>query len=460
MTHQAVQHISVFSAHRLLPCIAAIAFTLAAVPEANAQAAAGEVNPPGTEPDDREQSEEVRSPTEEPNAAGTRERFGEKPWGEWNTMTGDWNGTRTDLADKGVSVAGFFIGEWSNALSGSAGKVNTGRFLLDVNTTFDFEKLFELKGGSFFLDFQYADTGSGFSVPTAFQPISNIDINGSVTQISQVWYQQWLVQDKLRLKVGKIDANTEFGFLGALSGFINLSAAITPTIPLLPSYPNTAFGMNAFVYPSKETYFGFGAYDGSLAEGVQTGSLGPASMWDGNGVFMIGEAGYVVDDLGPCSGARIALGAWWTTSDLATFAGGEQSGAGGIYGIAEARVWRPEGVGAASSCRRGLWIAGQFGAADSSVTASPTQFGAGASLVGTFSGRDLDGAGVYVSWVDLADDAGLGDGANETMVECYYDVAVSPWFHVKPDMQFVFDPSGDSGADTDVIFTLRCTVTF
>ncbi|MSR40395.1 MAG: hypothetical protein EXS10_00615 [Phycisphaerales bacterium] len=390
------------------------------------------------------------------------EWFGGKPWSEWNTMTGDWGGARTGLIENGVTVAGSAIMEWSNAIQGGSGKDNTGRVLLDLNTTFDLGKIFDLKGGSVFLDFQYADTGNGFSVPEAFQPISNIDLPGSgrITQISQAWYQQYFAEDILRVKVGKIDANAEFGYTPALAGFINLSAAVTPTNPLMPTYPNPAFGVNAFLYPCKECYVGFGLYDGSLAEGVQTGNLGPSSLWDGNGVYMTAEAGLTMDNLGPFSGVRAGLGAWWSTSQLTTFSGDEQDGVGGIYGIAEARVWRPEGVGDASSCRRGLWIAGQFGCTDSGVFAAANQIGFGAALSGTFSGRDLDGAGVYISWVDFASGANLGDGSNETMVECYYDVAVTPWFRLKPDMQFVFDPSGDSTVDTSVIFTLRATVTF
>ncbi len=403
--------------------------------------------------------QEARDPAPT-TVSDANEWIGGKPWCDWNGMTGDWGGARSKLVDNGVTFAGSAIGEWSNALQGGSGKDNTGRFLLDLNTTFDLNKIVNLAGGSVFLDFQYAATGNGFSVPEAFQPISNIDINGSITQVSQAWYQQWLVADVLRLKVGKVDANAEFGFTPALAGFINLSAAVTPTNPLMPTYPNPAFGLNAFWYPSKECYVGFGIYDGSLAEGVQTGAMGPSPLWEGNGVYMIGETGITLDNLGSCCGFRAALGGWWSTSQLTTFSGDEQDGAGGLYGVAEARVWRPEGVGEASTCRQGLWLAGQFGVTDSSVFAAANQVGFGASLSGTFSGRDIDGAGVYVSWVDFASGAALGDGSNETMVECYYDYAVTPWFRLKPDVQFVFDPTGDGAADTSVIFTLRATVTF
>jgi hypothetical protein len=63
--------------------------------------------------------------------------------------------------------------------------------LLDLNLTVELEKLVGLKGGTVFADFQNADTGVGALVHGGFQPYSNIAIDGSITQLSQLWYEQW-----------------------------------------------------------------------------------------------------------------------------------------------------------------------------------------------------------------------------------------------------------------------------
>ena len=60
----------------------------------------------------------------------------------------------------------------------------------------------------------------------------------------------------------------------------------------------------------------------------------------------------------------------------------------------------------------------------------------------------------------LSDDAGAPFVGDETVVEAYYDIAVTPWFHVKPDLQRVFNPSGDPTLRDAWVATLRLTIVF
>lgn len=87
-----------------------------------------------------------------------------------------------------------------------------------------------------------------------FQGFSNIDADRDFFQASEYWWKQRLFGDKLRIKVGKAAANSEFAFVASAGDFINLSAGFSPTIFLLPSYPEPALGVNAFVYPTDWFY--------------------------------------------------------------------------------------------------------------------------------------------------------------------------------------------------------------
>jgi len=408
---------------------------------------------------------------EAPPSDSAREWFGKSPWTDWTRVTGDWDGPRIALEDHGIDVNGSLVSEWSLFPEGSTGGDSAFRFLLDLNASFDLELLAGIEGATVFADFQTADTGVGDVFNGGFVAYSNIAIGGSITQLSQLWWEQWLAGRTVRLKVGKVDANSEFAYLPAAGGFINSSAGFTPTIFAFPTYPNPATAINAFVYPTDSTYVGFGVYDGAATvDGVPTGSRGPATFFsddESDDWFLIAEAGVEVEE-GALAGLRAGVGAWWHTGDFDTFSGGTDDGTGGFYAIAQGRLWSPnaaqgetpEGAAAADDDGLGLWLFGQYGLADDEVSAVRQHIGAGLSLEGTFAGRDGDSCGVYLSVVDFTDAPAAGFDASETALEVFYDFEVTPWFHVKPDLQWYFDPSGSSAAEDSLVATLRCTIVF
>jgi porin len=58
----------------------------------------------------------------------------------------------------------------------------------------------------------------------------------------------------------------------------------------------------------------------------------------------------------------------------------------------------------------------------------------------------------------LSDPAGYAD--DETVVEWFYKVQLTGSVSVKPDIQFVFSPSGDSSLDDAVVGGLRVEIAF
>lgn len=84
----------------------------------------------------------------------------------------------------------------------------------------------------------------------------------------------------------------------------------------------------------------------------------------------------------------------------------------------------------------------------------------GVTLRGTFSGRDDDSAGVFLSFADLSDAEGSPYEGNETALEFTYRIQVTPAVVIRPDLQFIFDPSGDPTIDDAVVGAIRFEVTF
>ena len=74
--------------------------------------------------------------------------------------------------------------------------------------------------------------------------------------------------------------------------------------------------------------------------------------------------------------------------------------------------------------------------------------------------REGDEAGIYLSHVDLSDEAAAGFEKNETVVDLYYNFAITNSFSVQPELQYIFNPSGSETIDDAFIAGLRLALTF
>ena len=220
------------------------------------------------------------------------ERFGGGlPWWEWSRMTGDWGGLRSRLENAGVRFDSSYSTDWSKVVSGGHRRRGTNRSLLDLNLALDLEALFGLTGATIFVDY-YSQVGRNASKDVGdIQGFGNID-SDNVHELAELWYEQRLFENWFRVKLGKVEANSEFAFVDNGVEFINSSMGFSPTIFVLPTYPDPATSINIFVTPTDTLYGGFGLYDGALQKGIPTGSRGPKTFFDGSGkLFFIGEVG-------------------------------------------------------------------------------------------------------------------------------------------------------------------------
>lgn len=421
----------------------------------------GPQNLPGSITGDRERpSEEPGTRPEGETPAEARDWFGTKTWWEWEQATGDWAGFRTRLEDAGLSFAGSYTFDLQGAWSGGVDQRSTYDHLLDFNATLDLERAFGIKGGSVYVDFQSTAGDSPSRRIGDFHGTSNIEEAQSRDQVAELWYQQWLFDNVLRLKVGKVDGNKEFDFTEAGAEFLNTGAGLDTTNALLPCYPDPAMSVNLFVYPSEKWYIGFGFYDGAGNDGIRTGERGPATFFSdelSDDFFYTAETGVTFDTVWFIRDLRIAAGVWHHDGDFAEFDGGTSSGATGFYALSEANFWKADPNNNDDS--RGLYGFFRYGHAEEDISAAVNALGAGLKLQGTFETRDDDSAGVFVGWTDLSDEDGAGFENDETVVEVYYRMNVTPFIHVVPDIQFIFDSNGGATEDT-VVGGVRVSIDF
>ena len=87
-----------------------------------------------------------------------------------------------------------------------------------------------------------------------------INSYGSFTELAQYWYQQEIIDDRLMVKFGKIDANVDFAVPCTGTNFVN-SAAYFPgaLVVNMPTYPLQAGGVEILTKPFEnfDARFGF-----------------------------------------------------------------------------------------------------------------------------------------------------------------------------------------------------------
>lgn len=374
-----------------------------------------------------------------------------------------WGGLRPAVEANGITFDGIVTGDFSKNTRGGLDTENeASRYLLDLRLTLDTKAAFGLYGGTFSVDFQQQGGRNGSDVLTGdVQGFANADADGR-TQVAELWYEQLLLENRVRVKVGKVDANSEFALPENASAFMNSSFGHAPTLnPWMPTYPDASTSLNLFLYPAKWLSAGFGVYDGSGAQrGLATGSYGPSKLWHSDrSLFYIGELAakwVLADNTLP---GRFVVGGHYSDGNFEKFDGGEQSGSAGAYAILEQKVWHQKFYDKTNE--NGLYTFAQYGHADGKVTEVTDYLGAGVNWVGPYQKAAPDTLGVGVAAARLSEATGAGFGEDwEVAVEGFYNFQVTPYLSVKPDLQYIVHPGGDPTLKDALVATVRVTLAF
>jgi porin len=384
---------------------------------------------------------------------------------EFPYLTGDWGGTRRRLAEKGITFDIDTIVDVTKNLKGGLGTAgSTWRRLTEATFTLDTRPLFGLEGGIVFADFQNADgRNPSDTLIGDVQGIDGLDgVPGAPhqnrTQLAQFWYQQSAFDGALRIKVGKVDANNEFDHSDTAQEFLHQSTGSSATLFTLPTYPDPATSVNIFVKPWKEFQIGFGLYDGSYADGVRTGSLGPRTFFRNAGdLFVISEV-----DLSWSAGAdalpgRLGVGGWYSTNRFARLDGGRRAtGTGAPYALLDQTLWRANPKDEKDA--RGLAMFLMYGYADPAILIYDHNLGGGVAWTGPIPGRPDDVMGTGVQAVHFSR-AYRTRSDFEASYEMFYRVQVTPWLALKPDLQYIASPGGRGTPDA-LALTVRLEMHF
>jgi porin len=343
------------------------------------------------------------------------------------------------LASRGVTFQSQCIHDLSRAPFGAPGaQVWFTRYSSDVMASIDGHKALGWTGGSIFVDGKEHKEISGRSYDGVAQAYSNIDASSRIT-LYQAWAQQSAFGDKLRVKAGRIDANTDFDVVATAADFLNSSMGFSPTIMDFPSYPSPHLGADFSASAGK----GFN---------VSAGEFGTA-----RGRMLIAETAHPWTK--PDAG-RAALGAWRLHEPILRFDGEQSSGTGGLYGVLEQTLWhRP--LTRESEKTRSLAAFAQIGTGNGHENPLTLHLGSGTELTAPFQRRSTDSVGVATTWVRFTNEANAGYTAHsELAVEFYYKANLSRTLSLITDVQY-FRRAGGMWVNPDsLIATPRLVMSF
>ena len=383
-------------------------------------------------------------------------------------MFGDWGGERTALKEAGVSFDFDYVGEAATILDGGYRDSHVAKYAdqFAVGANVDLERLLSLPGA----DIQITVTNrNGHSAndrlgdPGATVGGSNVQEvqgRGPVTRLTQFWYRQRFFDDALVVKLGRIPFGDDFATID--SNFQNLAFG--------GAQPGN-WGNNIYNWPisqwaavvktrfTPEWYAQIGAFninDSNLKNDngfeLRTSGtdgtmfpveLGYTPMLDGMaGAYKLGFYTHDVDNR--AYGAHPET----RTSDTNT----------GLYYVIQQQVTTRGG-----NPDRGLTLFSMGNANHGDTAGIDRYVSVGATYAGPFDSRPQDDAGIGLAYLHVNDDVDdyvdyynaipgnalppLPRQGHEYDAELYYSFNLTGYLTLRPNLQYVVNPSAVDTVD-------------
>lgn len=423
-------------------------------------------------------------------------------WSEQGGFTGDWLGGRTSLEDHGLEFFGGYTAEvWGNTTGGrQAGTDYTG--LLDFGAELDLEKAVGWSGASIHTAWLWV-SGKDASENLAgnFLTVSNI-AGFNTFRMLELWFQQNLLDDKISLRIGQLTADSEFIISDYAGTFINGTFG-WPAFAYMnlpeggPGYPMGTLGARLALNPVDWFTFQTAVFQGNVfAQDVNRHGF-RWSLDADTGFTFVNEAQIRWNQSEEARGlpGQGKAGVWFQTGDSADLlADSTSSGNVGFYGIVDQMLFRergaeiPPGVGLSKDAKsagdgksqkdfqspvryeksdQGLGWFGRIAGAPSDRNFINFYFDTGLSYKGLIPGRDDDTLGLAFAYAQLSPGArsGLRDEGSspvgaEMVIELTYQVQVTKWLIVQPDLQYIVNPGGTRDFENALVLGGRAAIVF
>lgn len=408
-----------------------------------------------------------------------------KPWFESDNLTEDWFGYGKYLENRGVTIGVSSINEvWGNTLGGlKQGSLTTS--LLQGATSINLEKLIGWKGANFYSRwlYLYGQDASANLVGDIFT-ISNIAGYSTFRNID-LWVEQTLFDEKVMLRMGQLEADSDFAIsdYGALliNSTFGWPAFLYTSIPNGgPSYPVGAPGVYLKLKPIEPLTLKFAAYQGNVyAQNVNNHGF-DWNLSAQNGFLYMSEACYYYEE---CSlPGQVKAGSWFFSGTLPSVNNPNSTlwGNTGYYGIVDQMIYRSpcchekchklsdEGMGVFSRlayepsdrnfmnfyCDTGVDYKGLLPTRHNDVFVMGFAYGQISNGMRNPQAA-LNAGPTYASPNSSATTLNY-----EIALETTYIAQITPWLTVQPDAQYIIHPGGSQNLGNAFLLGMRATVVF
>jgi len=412
---------------------------------------------------------------------------------ESDHLTGNWGGLRDRLVERGVHFSAGYAGEWLANISGGLRRGSVYEGLFELGLDLDTEKLGLWPGGTLHVSGlnPHGTSLSGRYVGDLLT-VSNIDAYDSF-RLYDFWYDQTLFEGRFSLRFGELLADEEFAGTEPGGHFLN-SAFGWPafisgnTLNTGPAFYAAAPGLRLRYQPADSVFVQAGIYDGdsfdSPVGNPRVNRSGTHLHLSGaQGYFAMAESGYQLNQGEDSKGlpGEYKIGLWMHSGSFesnfedrngdplaATGLGPrEHSKNYGVYAAAQQMLWREEG-------KEGLYGFLRAGNSPADRSLFEAVIDGGFNYQGLVPGREQDILGIGAVYARISRDvrrheqldAALngavypGFADHETALECFYSIRLKPWWELKPDFQWIFNPGGAADASDAVVIGVRTTLVF
>ena len=374
-----------------------------------------------------------------------------------STLSGDWGGLRNELAGKGITVDMSLTQVGQGIVHGgkdTGWQYGGGRGNITVN--FDSEKLGLWPGGFLTVEAEGNFTPQDNSFKTvngktgAFMPVNSNQFYpmpaGDNFNLPQVAFTQFF-SPYFGLIIGKLDTSggdaNEFAHGKGDTQFMNLALNFTP-VPLLTS-PYSTLGTGLLFFPTKDSKEATVSFMVLQANGQAR--LSGFDDLDANKLTFVGE-GRVRTNFFGLAGHQLFGAAFsnrkFTSLDQSLRLIIENRGLEGKKGSwnvwynFDQYIYEPK-----KGSGQGVGIFGRFGASDGNPNLIHYFYSIGIGGKGIIPNRPLDRFGLGYYFIDVKSPELQGPFQtkkffrDEYGFEAFYNIAITPWMLLTPDIQIV-----------------------
>lgn len=385
-------------------------------------------------------------------------------WWTWPTMDGNWGGYRQSLADHGLVFSGSTLVDLLGNVSGEVrafAPADSSILAADA----DVEKLAGLKGLLLHGEF-VANAGenlSAKSIGNLLQVATGFAQPGYY--LGQIYAQQKIFGDLLTLQIGRMTTANNFASLPVFSEYVSFAdnpipINLTNNTLYFTSLPAVEWAAVGTIAASESIAIALGIYGTNLPSGLPFASQhGLDLSFDGSGGPMeTGQVSYNLnrgpDDRG--LPGTYYVGAFYSGADYEALPqSGRKRGDYGFYIEGQQMIYRYGGPG--SDIGLTPWLSIAY-TPQESINQLPLLVMAGAVYHGLIPRRSDDYAAVGFYYGKLS--TNLPSDIGEKVLELNYTAWATPWLGITPDLQYVLNPGGGSGAGNALVLGAQFQILF